>query len=80
MRRHVDQIRKRELSGVIDIDPSIPQAMSIPSPVMPKQEQSPEVQASDAIPHVKDCESGPPMLGIPTSIGGTINTTLKALS
>ena len=63
VRRHVDQIRKRELNGVIDLEPSIPQAVSIPSPVMPKQVQSPEVQASDALPHVKDSESGPPMLG-----------------
>lgn len=63
VRRHVDQIRKWELSGVPDIDPSTPQAVSIPFPGMPEQVQFPEVRVSDSATHVEDSESDPPMLG-----------------
>ncbi|XP_029904245.1 LOW QUALITY PROTEIN: uncharacterized protein K02A2.6-like [Myripristis murdjan] len=63
VRRHVDQIRKRELSGVPDTDPSTPQVVNTPSLVIPEEVQSPEVRASDSPTPVEDFKSDTPMLG-----------------
>ncbi|XP_022595499.1 uncharacterized protein K02A2.6-like, partial [Seriola dumerili] len=64
VRRHIDQIRKRESSGVPDIDPSTPQAVSSPSLMETEQVQSPEVRIPDSSSHVEDSGSTPLILGM----------------
>lgn len=58
LKRHVDQIRRRELSRLPELDPSTPQVGPNPPTVVPEQVLSP-ASVCPTIP-VKNSESGPP--------------------
>ncbi|XP_056157653.1 stonustoxin subunit beta-like [Lampris incognitus] len=60
LKRHVDQISRRELSEISELDLSISKDVGFPSPVEPEQVQSPEVSVSDSpTTPVDGFESGP---------------------